>query len=255
MENIFQVIIISIVQGITEFLPISSSAHLNLLSNLFGFREQELLINISAHVGSLFAVVYFFNKEIINFAKNKKLFFKVILASVPLFFFGYIVVKYNLTSELRSFEIIGWTTIVFGILLYLADKCKTNKSIKKNFNNKSVLIIGFLQVLALIPGVSRSGIVMTGARIFKFKREEAAKISFLMSIPALAGTGTFGLYKLISENDFILNINSLLTVFLSFFFSYFSIKYLLIYLKKFSFNLIVGYRIILGLVLLYLFYL
>ena len=96
---------------------------------------------------------------------------------------------------------------------------------------------------------------MTGARIFKFKREEAAKISFLMSIPALAGTGTFGLYKLISENDFILNINSLLTVFLSFFFSYFSIKYLLIYLKKFSFNLIVGYRIILGLVLLYLFYL
>ena len=87
MENIFQIITISIVQGITEFLPVSSSAHLNLLSNLFGFREEELIINISAHVGSLFAVVFFFKKEIINFGKNKKLFFKIVLASLPLFFF------------------------------------------------------------------------------------------------------------------------------------------------------------------------
>ena len=88
MENIFQILTISIVQGITEFLPVSSSAHLNLLSNLFGFKQEELIINISAHVGSLFAVVFFFKKEIINFGKNKKLFFNVILASLPLFFFG-----------------------------------------------------------------------------------------------------------------------------------------------------------------------
>ena len=92
MENIFQIIVISVVQGITEFLPVSSSAHLNLLSNLFGFKEEELLINISAHVGSLFAVVFFFKKEIINFGKNKKLFLNVILASLPLFFFGYLMV-------------------------------------------------------------------------------------------------------------------------------------------------------------------
>ena len=161
MENIFQVLIISIIQGVTEFLPVSSSAHLNLLSNLFGFREEELLINISAHVGSLFAVIFFFKKEIINFGKNQKLFFRIILASLPLFFFGYLIVHYNLIPELRTYKIIGWTTVIFAIFLYLADKFKTTLNIKKNFTTKNAVIIGFLQVLALIPGVSRSGIIIT----------------------------------------------------------------------------------------------
>ena len=115
--------------------------------------------------------------------------------------------------------------------------------------------IGFVQIVALIPGVSRSGIVITAARMLNFKREDAAKISFLMSIPALAGTGVFGLYALIIQNNSILNLNSILTVFLSFIFSYLSIRYFLIYLKKFNFNLIVGYRIILGLIILTLVYL
>ena len=255
MENIFQILTISIVQGITEFLPVSSSAHLNLLSNLFGFKQEELIINISAHVGSLFAVVFFFKKEIINFGKNKKLFFNVILASLPLFFFGYLIVNYNLIPGLRTYKIIGWTTVIFGVLLYLADKFKTKLNIQRNFTTKNAVIIGFFQVLALMPGVSRAGIVMTGARMLNFKREDAAKISFLMSIPALAGTGVFGLYALIVQNNSKLNINSILTVFLSFIFSYLSIKYFLIYLKKFNFNLIVGYRVILGLIILTLVYL
>ena len=255
MENFFEVLIISIVQGITEFLPVSSSAHLNLLSNLFGFREEELLINISAHVGSLFAVIFFFKKEIINFGKNKKLFLKVILASLPLFFFGYLIVNYNLFPGLRTYKIIGWTTLIFGIFLFIADNFKDNKKIKSDFTKKNAVIIGFFQVLALIPGVSRSGIIMTGARVLNFKREEAAKISFLMSIPALAGTGVFGLYALIIQDSPILNISSIITVILSFIFSYLSIKYFLIYIKNFSFNLIVGYRIILGLAILSLVYL
>ena len=209
MENIFQVLIISIIQGVTEFLPVSSSAHLNLLSNLFGFREEELLINISAHVGSLFAVIFFFKKEIINFGKNQKLFFRIILASLPLFFFGYLIVHYNLIPELRTYKIIGWTTVIFAIFLYLADKFKTTLNIKKNFTTKNAVIIGFLQVLALIPGVSRSGIIITGARILNFKREDAAKISFLMSVPALAGTGIFGLYALVVQNNSIINISSI----------------------------------------------
>jgi len=255
MENFFQVLVISVVQGITEFLPVSSSAHLNLLSNLFGFKEDELLINISAHIGSLFAVVFFFKYEIINFGKNKKLFIRVILASMPLFFFGYLVVNYNLVPELRTYKIIGWTTILFGIILYLVDKLKTRLSIKKNFNTKNAIILGFCQVLALIPGVSRSGIVMTGARMLNFKREDAAKISFLLSIPALAGTGLFGSFVLISQNYSVITFSSILTIFLSFIFSYLSMKYLLIYLRKFSFNLIVGYRIILGMAILSFIYL
>ena len=250
MENIFEVLIISIVQGITEFLPVSSSAHLNLLSNLFGFREEELLINISAHVGSLCAVIFFFREEIISFGKNQKLFLRIILASLPLFLFGYLIINYNLVPGLRTYKIIGWTTLIFGIILYLADKFKANKNIEKNFTTKNAVIIGFFQILALIPGVSRSGIIMTGARVLNFKREEAAKISFLMSIPALAGTGVFGLYALIIQDSPILNINSIITVISSFVFSYLSIKYFLIYLKNFNFNLIVGYRTVLGLAIL-----
>ena len=255
MENIFQVIIISIVQGITEFLPVSSSAHLNLLSNLFAFEEEELLINISAHVGSLFAVIFFFKKEIVNFMKNQKLFFNVILASLPLFFFGYLIVYYNLVPGLRTYKIIGWTTIIFGILLYFADRFKSKRNIQKNFTKKNALIIGFFQIMALIPGVSRSGIIITAARFLNFKREDAAKISFLMSIPALAGTGVFGLYALIVQNNPIFSFTSILTVFLSFIFSYLAIKYFLIYLKKFDFSLIIVYRILLGTIILGLVYL
>ena len=255
MENIFQVIVISIVQGITEFLPISSSAHLNLLSNLFGFEEEELLINISAHVGSLLAVVLFFKKEILNFGKNQKLFYRIILASLPLFFFGYVVVNYNLVPDLRNYKIIGWATVIFGVLLYFADKFRGYLSIKNNLTTKKAVIIGFFQVLAIMPGVSRSGIIITIARLLNFKREDAAKISFLMAIPALAGTGAFGFYALIVQNNSILSFNSILTVFLSFVFSYVSIKYFLIYLRRFNLNWIIGYRLILGLILLSLVYL
>jgi len=255
MENVFQVIVISMVQGITEFLPVSSSAHLNLLSNLFGFSDEELLLNISAHVGSLFAVVFYFRKEILQFGRNQKLFFRVVMASLPLFFFGYLIVFYNLVPGLRTYKIIGWTTVIFGVLLFIADRFKANLDIKSNFTTKNAVIIGFFQVLALMPGVSRSGIIMTAARILNFKRTDAAKISFLMSIPALAGTGIFGLYALIVQSSSIITFNSLLTICLSFVFSYLSIKYFLIYLKKFNFDLIVGYRVILGLIILSIVYL
>ncbi|MBH90566.1 MAG: UDP-diphosphatase [Candidatus Marinimicrobia bacterium] len=255
MENVFQVIVISIVQGVTEFLPVSSSAHLSLLSNLFGFKDEELLLNISAHVGSFFAVTFYFKKEILQFGKNQKLFFRVIIASLPLFFFGYLIVFYNLVPGLRTYKIIGWTTIIFGVLLFITDKSKASLSINRNFTTKNAVIIGFFQVLALIPGVSRSGIIITASRMLNFKREDAAKISFLMSVPALAGTGIFGLYALIIQSSPIVTLNSFLTICLSFIFSYLSIKYFLIYLKKFNFNLIVGYRIILGLIILSVIYL
>jgi len=255
MENFFQIVIISIVQGITEFLPVSSSAHLNLISNFFNLQEESLMFNVSAHTGSLLAVLLFFKKEITDFRKNKKLFFKIISASVPLFLFGYLMINYNLVSDLRTYKIIGWTTIIFGILLYLADKFDLGQKIENNFTIKNAFIIGFFQVLALIPGVSRSGIIMTGARFLKFNRKDSAKISFLMSIPALAGAAIYGIYTLIGEGNFLLNINSILTVGLSFIFSYITIKYFLIYLKRFNFNLIIGYRLILGAIILSMVYL
>ena len=255
MENIFHILLISIIQGITEFLPVSSSAHVNLLSRIFGHDDIEIIINVSAHFGSLIAVILFFRKEIFEFTKNKNLFLNIIIASIPLGLAGFFLIKHEIITSLRTFEVIGWCTIIFGLLLYVSDKFELKQNIKSNFGLKNALIIGFFQILALIPGVSRSGIIITGSRFLKFNRVDSAKISFLLSIPALGGWGLYGVYDLISRGDQLLNIGAILTVMFSFCFSYLTIKYFLIYLKKFSFNLIVGYRIILGFFILALVYL
>ena len=255
MENIIQILLISIIQGIAEFIPVSSSAHINLLTNLFNYEKFELAINVSAHFGSLVAVLFYFNKEIYNFSKNKNLFYKVIIASIPIFIIGYILIELKIISNLRTIEIMGWTTIIFGILLYISDKFKIKLKMKNNFTFRNAIIIGFYQTLALIPGVSRSGIIITGARFLKFNRIDAAKISFLLSIPALGAWSLYGCFDLIKQDDQILTVNSILTAFLSFIFSYITIKYFLIYLKKFNLNLFVIYRLILGIILLSIVYL
>ena len=255
MENIIQILLISIIQGIAEFIPVSSSAHINLLSNLFNYEKFELAINVSAHFGSLIAVLFYFNKEIYNFSKNKDLFYKVIIASTPIFIIGYILIDLKIISNLRTLEIMGWTTIIFGIFLYISDKSKIKLKIKNNFTFKNAIIIGFYQTLALVPGVSRSGIIITGARFLKFNRIDAAKMSFLLSIPSLGVWSLYGFFDLIKQNDQILTMSSILTAFLSFVFSYITIKYFLIYLKKFNLNLFVVYRLILGIILLSVVYL
>ena len=255
MENILQILLISIIQGVTEFVPISSSAHVNLLSKIFEYGDVELTINVSAHFGSLIAVIFFFRKEVFEFAKNKNLFFKIVIASIPIGIVGFLLIKYEMISNLRTLEVMGWTTIIFGLLLYVSDKFQLGQNIENNLNIKNVIVIGCFQILALIPGVSRSGIIITGARFLKFNRIDSAKISFLLSIPALGGWSLYGFYDLIKQNDVLLNIGAILTAFLSFIFSYLTIKYFLIYLKKFNLNLFVIYRVILGIALLLVAYL
>tara|TARA_Y100001970_G_scaffold55875_1_gene70781 strand:- start:1891 stop:2658 length:768 start_codon:yes stop_codon:yes gene_type:complete len=255
MENILQILLVSIIQGITEFIPVSSSAHVSLLSKIFGYQNVELIINVSAHFGSLIAVLFFFRKEIFEFTKNKDLFFKIAIASVPIGIIGFFLIKYEMISNLRTIEMIGWTTILFGLLLYVSDKFQLKMNIKDNLNFKNVMLIGSFQVLALIPGVSRSGIIITGARFLNFNRADSAKISFLLSIPTLGGWSLYGFYDLIKQNNEMLNIGALLTVFLSFLFSYLTIKYFLVYLKKFTLSLFVAYRVIMGIILLLVVYL
>ena len=255
MENILHIFVVSIIQGITEFIPVSSSAHISLLSKIFNFQDIELIFNVSAHSGSLIAVIFFFRKEVFEFTKNKNLFFKIAIASIPIGIIGLILIEYGLITNLRTLEFMGWTTILFGLLLYISDKFKINNNIEQNLNFKNVLGIGCFQILALIPGVSRSGIIITGARFLKFNRIDSAKISFLLSIPTLGGWSLYGLYDLIKQNDNLLNISAILTTFLSFLFSYLTIKYFLVYLKKFNLSLFVAYRVILGIVLLLVAYL
>ncbi len=250
-----EILILSIIQGVTEFIPVSSSSHLIIISSLLNFENQSLSIDVSLHIGSFLAVILFFKKEIFNFIQNKLLLIKIILGSMPVMVSGYILVKFNLIEYLRNIELIGWTTIVFGFLLYFSDKFQMKNNIKDNLNFKSIFFIGFLQVLSLIPGVSRSGITITGARFLKFNRVESAKISFLLSIPTLAAVSLFGVKNLIESGDIYFSVASLASIILSFVFSYITIKYFLIFLKKFSLNLFVAYRILLGLILLIFAYL
>ena len=250
-----EVFILSLTQGIAEFLPISSSSHLILISNYLKFENQSLSIDVSLHIGSFIAVVTYFNNDIKKFFKNKIIFFKILLSSMPVMIFGFFLVEFNVISKFRNIEIIAWTTLIFGVLLYISDKFKNEKNINDNFNYKSIFFIGIMQILSLVPGVSRSGIAITAARLLSFKRTEAAKISFLISIPILGAVSIFGLKNLIfSENIEFTKLN-LLSIIISFIFSFLTIKYFLKYIEKFSLDIFVYYRVLLGLLLIVLAYL
>ena len=163
-----EIFILSLIQGITEFLPISSSSHLIIFSEYIEFNNKNLEIDVSLHIGSFLAVVVFFRKDIFNFYQNKDLFFKILISSLPVMIVGYLLVKFNIIHQIRNIKVIGWTTLIFGILLYLSDKSSLRKKISANFTFKSALIIGFLQILSLIPGVSRSGVIITASRFLNF---------------------------------------------------------------------------------------
>ena len=249
-----ETLILSIVQGITEFLPISSSSHLILISKFTNYHAQSLSIDVSLHVGSFIAILTYFRKDIFNFVNNKDLFLKIIVSSIPIILIGFVLVKTGVIEKLRNIQAIGWTTILFGLLLYLSDKFKLTKNLENNFDYKSAIIIGIIQVISLIPGVSRSGISITAARFLNFKRVDSAKISFLLSIPTLGAVSIYGVSNIVSSNlgFSILNISA---IFLSFIFSLITIKYFIEYIKNFSLNLFVYYRVILGVILLYFAYL
>ena len=249
-----EILILSIIQGVTEFLPISSSSHLILISDYIKFDNKGLSIDISLHIGSFLAVITFFQKEIFNFVKNKELFFKVFLSSIPVMITGFILVKTGLINYLRVIEIIGWTTLIFGILLFISDKFDLNKNLKKNLSYKYVFVIGIFQVLSLVPGVSRSGIVITAARFLNFNRVDSAKISFLLSIPTLAAVLIFGVINHIESQNLDFTILNIFSILFSFIFSLITIKYFLNYIKNFSLNVFVIYRILLGVLILYFVY-
>ena len=245
-----EIIFLSIIQGVTEFLPISSSAHLILFSNHFNFNNQSLTLDISLHLGSLLAIIFYFKKDLLDFVSNKFLFLKILISSIPIMIFGFCLVKLNLIEYLRSYEIIGWTTIIFGVLLYISDLKKTKKKINKDFKYSTALYIGLFQVLSLVPGVSRSGIAITGSRFLNFSRLDSAKISFLISIPALTLVSLYNLQILIIEKNFEVSKINFIGIILSFLFSYLTIKYFLNYIKKFSLTVFVFYRIFLGTIIL-----
>ena len=253
ISNFLEILILSIVQGISEFLPISSSAHLFLVSEIYKFKSQSLLVDVGLHLGSLLAIIFYFRNELKEIINNKNLLFLMILGSLPLIILGAIIYKTGLINYFRNIEVIAWTTLIFALLLYIADKFENKKKIETDLELKSILIIGVFQILALIPGVSRSGIVITAGRFLNFSRYDSTKISFYLSIPAIAGASFLSLKSLVDKN-IDLNLIVLVSILLSFIFSYLTIKYFLIFVKKFTLSTFVIYRIILSAILFFTIY-
>tara|TARA_B100000963_G_scaffold229474_1_gene200138 strand:+ start:163 stop:930 length:768 start_codon:yes stop_codon:yes gene_type:complete len=248
LQEFIEILILSAIQGISEFLPISSSAHLIIVSNLYNLKASSLLIDISLHLGSLLAIIFFFRKDLFNLKNNHKLLKLIIIGSMPLVIFGYILHSTDFIHFLRNIKVIAWTTLFFGIILYFADQKQVNQNISTHLNVRSIIFIGLFQILALIPGVSRAGITITAARFLKFNRVDSGKISFLLSIPALTGASFLGL-KDISNISAEINMLIVIAVVLSFLFSYITVKFFLNYLNKFSLNIFVIYRLIVALIL------
>ena len=249
-----ETLILSIIQGVSEFIPVSSSAHLLIISRLSDFNVSNLQLDISLHLGSLLAIILFFRKELINIINNKNIFLLIILGSIPLVIIGYIFYSTNLIDQFRNLKVVAWTTLIFGILLYFSDKFELKNKISSELNIKSIIIIGLFQILAIIPGVSRSGIVITASRFLKFDRVESSKIAFYLSIPALVGASVLG-FKDVIDDQINFDAIFIFSTSASFLFSYFTIKYFLIYVKMFSLSFFVIYRIVLSIILFSIVYL
>ena len=255
MLSSIEILILSTIQGISEFLPISSEAHLILVSELYNFNNKNLLINICLHLGSLFAIIFYFRKDLIKVAHNQDFLLKICVATLPIIPFGYVLYSTSIIEQLGNIEIIAWMTLIFGILLYISDKKKIEKKIENDFTYKSAFTFGLFQILALIPGVSRAGITITSGRLLGYNRFESAKISFFMAIPALAAASILGIYNVYKEGSAELNFLAIIAIIFAFIFSYITIAIFLNFIKKFSLKIFVIYRIILSLVLLYFIYL
>lgn len=262
---ILHLAILALVQGITEFLPISSSGHLVLVPYAMQWQDQGLMLDVAVHVGTLGAVMVYAWREIgmmlTGFWKllrgrvdqGTRLMLQVILGSIPVVIAGYAIAKYA-GGMLRSVEIIGWTTLGFGLLLGLADRIGMTVRRLEHMSYGGALAIGMAQVLALIPGTSRSGITMTMARFLGFERADAARFSLLLSIPAIAGAGTLTGIDLWQSGDISLTRDVLVAIGLSFASALVAITLMMAWLKHAGFMPFVVYRVLLGILLLYLVY-
>ncbi|GGO57150.1 Undecaprenyl-diphosphatase [Roseovarius pacificus] len=259
--------LVAIVQGLTEFLPVSSSGHLILLPNLTGLNDQGQVIDVAVHVGTLFAVVLYFWQDVRQAltglprlligrtdTQGACLALLLLISSVPVIGFGLILHLTELDSEMRSIKVIGWTMLVFGVLLYWADQIGPSKKQDRDWNIQDAMVIGVWQAIALIPGTSRSGITITGARFLGYTRKDAAKVSMLMSIPTIFASGVFlGTEAAMTANMAALR-DGLIAALLAFVAALLALSLMMRLLRSVSFTPYVIYRIILGVALLVIAY-
>jgi undecaprenyl-diphosphatase len=263
---ILQIVVLALIQGITEFLPISSSGHLLLVPALTGWPDQGLLTDVMVHMGSFLAVVVYFWKDCVNLTMGGidllrgkvtgwgKLALMILLGTIPAVLFGVFLDKIGFMEMVRTMpEVVAWNAIFFGILLYLCDRYGLSNRRMSDMTWMPALIIGVAQAIAIIPGTSRSGITMTAARALGFERPEAARFAFLLGIPAIAGAGVLKLGDAVASGESI-TFGMLLTAVLTFFVALGTITVLMKMVRHVSFLPFAVYRVILGVVLLALIY-
>lgn len=258
---LLQIVVLALVQGITEFLPISSWAHLILVPRLTGWPDHGLIVEAAVHVGTLLAVMLYLRREIsamvVGLARalrgrkdaSARLAGHVVVGTLPVVVAGLAVEHYN-PGGLRGIEVIAWATIVFAIVLYATDRIGMTLRRIEHLTALDAVLIGFAQALALVPGTSRSGITMSAARLLGMERPEAARFSLMLSIPASAGAGLLQGLKLYRTGDVEMATDALLAAVLAFVSALIAIAVMMAWLRRASFTPFVVYRLVLGAVLL-----
>lgn len=255
---ILHLVILAAVQGLTEFLPISSSGHLALVPQFLGWPDQGLVMDVAVHVGTLFAVLAYLYRDvgamltgIGRFLKGRpdsgsRLFMLLVVGTIPVVIAGYALHHYGATDMLRNIEVIAWATLGFGILLWIADQVGMTVRRIEHLGIFDVIIIGLAQCLALIPGTSRSGITMTAARFIGMERIDAARFSMLLSIPVIIAAGTLSGIDIYKTGDLTLASDAFVAAGLAFIFALVAITLMMAWLRHASFLPFVIYRIGLG---------
>ena len=261
--TLFHIFLVALIQGLTEFLPVSSSGHLILLPRLTGLEDQGQVIDVAVHVGTLFAVVIYFWADVkigllglprmlrgrIDTA-GAHLALLLTIATIPVIILGLILKVTGLSDAMRSITVIGWTMIIFGIVLYIADTRSAQTRTAGDWLLKHAFIMGLWQALALIPGTSRSGATISGARALGYTRRDSAKLAMLMSIPTIIASGVLLGIDVVGEANSAQIRDAAIAAVFSFLAALFALGLMMRLLQSISFTPYVIYRIALGLVLL-----
>lgn len=261
--SLFHLFLLAIIQGLTEFLPVSSSGHLILLPGLTGMQDQGQMLDVAVHVGTLFAVIAFFWTEskaafrglahLVNGRRSTdeaRLAALLILATIPVMILGLVLALSGLDDKMRNITVIGWTMLIFGLVLYWADQKAPTTRVQKDWNLRDAIVMGLWQAIALIPGTSRSGATITGARLLGYTREDAARVAMLMSIPTIIASGGFQALKLVGEADLAGAKDGAIAAVMAFIAALLALSLMMRLLKSVSYTPYVIYRVILGLILL-----
>lgn len=256
--SLVQIVVLALVQGITEFLPISSSAHLILVPPLTGWPDQGTEIDIAVHVGTLGAVLIYFHRDVLAMLRGlwqglrgkrtdgARLAGHLVIASIPVMAAGVVLVKLGWVDLLRSAEVIAWATLIFALLLVVADKYTMTVRRTEHLTWLSALFIGCMQALALIPGASRAGVTITAGRLLSMERAEAARFSMLLSIPAILAAGGYATLEVVKSGDAQFGMDALYAAWLSFMAALVAISLLMAWLQRSGFMPFVIYRVLLA---------